>query len=83
MTGIPDRMRGEIVKAFIVFDYSVIKRGEEDEALKSIKNDLKLSVFEISTSQKLYDSFEELPRTAIGKIDAEALIRTKHPETCR
>ncbi len=82
VTGIPDRMRGEIVKAFIVFDYSVIKRGEEDEALKSIKNDLKLSVSKYQLPRS-YMILEELPRTAIGKIDAEALIRTKHPETCR
>ncbi len=70
--GIPDDLRGEIVRACIVFDKKAEHDGSFDEALSHVKNELNLSVsrFAMPRSFVVLDS---IPRTKVGKVNVSAL----------
>lgn len=72
VAGVPDELRGEICKAYIVFE-----SDDEDanaEALMSVKEELALNVAKYALP-KAYISIDSLPRTSMGKVDYEALIK--------
>ncbi len=70
--GIPDVLRGEVVRAYIVFDKSAFKDGNTDNALKTVKDELNLSVSRFAVPRS-FVVLDDLPRTEIGKIDIKAL----------
>ena len=67
VVGVPDELRGEICKAYIVSE-----SGEE--ILKDVKDTLALNVSKFALP-KGYSVIESIPRTALGKADYESLIK--------
>ncbi len=67
VVGVPDDLRGEICKAYIVLD-----EGQEDEVLQQIKAELALNVSKFALP-KAYSVIGSLPRTALGKVDYDSL----------
>lgn len=74
--GIPDDMRGEIVRAYIVFNKDSKHDGSFDEALKHVKQELSLSVSRFAVPRS-YVTLDSLPVTKLGKVDITALMNVK------
>ena len=72
VTGVPDRLRGEIVKAFIVFDKKAEKETNTDNLLKKVKEELSLSVSRFAMPRS-FEVLDSIPRTKLGKADEKAL----------
>ena len=72
VAGVPDDLRGEICKAFIVYEGD--SEDANAEVLKQVKDKLSLNVSKYALP-KAYISMESLPRTALGKIDHETLAK--------
>ena len=72
VAGVADELRGEIVRAYIVFEKQAQKDGSFDDALKAVKNELSLSVSRFAMPRS-YVIVDEIPRTKVGKADIEAL----------
>ena len=70
VAGVPDELRGEICKAFIVYDS--VSEDANTEVLKQVKDKLSANVSKFALP-KAYITMESLPRTALGKIDHETL----------
>ena len=70
--GVPDALRGEIVKAFIVFDKKAEADGSFDQALKKVKEELSLSVSRFAMPRS-FEILESIPKTSLGKTDIKAL----------
>jgi long-chain acyl-CoA synthetase len=68
VVGVPDKFRGEICKAYIVTD------TESDDVIAEVKASLAENVSKFALP-KSYEVLEGLPRTAMGKIDYEELIK--------
>ena len=68
VVGVPDKFRGEICKVYIVTD------SEDDAVLAGVKAKLTENVSKFALP-KNYEILESLPRTALGKIDYEKLIK--------
>ena len=73
VVGVPDPLRGEIVRAYIVFDKNAGQNGAFDEALKGVKNELALSVSKFAMPRS-FVVLDEIPRTKVGKADVETLL---------
>ena len=71
--GVPDALRGEVVRAYIVFDKSAAREGSFDEALKEVKKELALQVSKFAMPRS-FVVLDEIPRTKVGKTDTEALL---------
>ena len=76
VAGIPDELRGEIVRAYIVFDKDLVSKDGQDDALQHVKDELALSVskFAMPRSFVILDS---IPRSRLGKVDLTALTDIK------
>ena len=70
--GIPDALRGEIVKAYIVFDKENTAEDGVEQALKKVKEELSLSVSRFAMPRS-FELVESIPKTKVGKIDIAAL----------
>ena len=68
VVGVPDKFRGEICKAYIVTDTG------SDDVIAEVKASLAENVSKFALP-KSYEVLESLPRTAMGKIDYEELIK--------
>ena len=71
--GVPDALRGEIVRAYIVFDKKTVREGGSDEALKEVKKELSLQVSKFAMPRS-FVFIDEIPTTKVGKADADALL---------
>lgn len=71
--GVPDALRGETVRAYIVFDKKTVREGGSDEALKEVKKELALQVSKFAMPRS-FVVIDEIPRTKVGKADADALL---------
>ncbi|MBO4681269.1 MAG: acyl--CoA ligase [Clostridiales bacterium] len=71
--GVPDALRGEIVRAYIVFDKKAVREGGFDEALKEVKKELALQVSKFAMPRS-FVVIDEIPKTKVGKADTEALL---------
>lgn len=69
ITGVPDEIRGQVVKATIVLAADYRKRAEEDEAalVKEIQNHVKRTTAPYKYP-RIIEFVEELPKTISGKI---------------
>lgn len=72
VVGIPDKSRGEICKAFVVYEST--DGSANAEVLKNVKDKLALNVSKFALP-KAYASLDSLPRTALGKVDHETLAK--------
>ncbi len=72
VAGVPDELRGEICKAYIVFDDD--SEDGKAEVLKRVKDSLTLNVSRFALP-KAYVTMDDLPRTSLGKVDYETLIK--------
>ena len=75
--GVPDALRGEIVRAYIVFDKKAEQGGSFDEALKGVKKELGLTVSKFAMPRS-FAVVEKIPRTKVGKADTDALLNLKN-----
>ena len=75
--GVPDALRGEIVRAYIVFDKKAEQGGNFDEALKGVKKELGLTVSKFAMPRS-FAVVEKIPRTKVGKADTDALLNLKN-----
>ena len=67
VVGVPDELRGEICRAYIVCD------PENEEIVKNVKAKLDLEVSRFALP-KSYTIIDRIPRTDIGKVDYDSLI---------
>ena len=65
VVGIPDEVRGEKVKAFLVLKE---KSNNEEETITQIKEYLKTKIAKYALPRE-YEIIQELPKTKIGKVD--------------
>ena len=74
ITGVPDDIRGQVVKATIVLAKDYEKRGEEDDAalIKEIQNHVK-RVTAPYKYPRMVEFVKELPKTISGKIRRVAI----------
>ncbi len=74
ITGVPDDIRGQVVKATIVLAKDYEKRGEEDAAalIKEIQNHVK-RVTAPYKYPRMVEFVKELPKTISGKIRRVAI----------
>ncbi len=70
--GVPDELRGEICKAFIVYEDD--NEEANAEVLKQVRDMLSLNVSQFALP-KAYITMNSLPRTFLGKIDHENLAK--------
>jgi len=70
--GVPDKLRGEICKAFIVYEDD--NEEANAEVLKQVRDMLSLNVSKFALP-KAYITMNSLPRTFLGKIDHENLAK--------
>lgn len=70
--GVPDELRGEVVRAYIVFDKDV----DTDSTLKAVKEEMNLSVSKFAVPRS-FVVLDEIPRTKLGKVDIKALEEYK------
>jgi long-chain acyl-CoA synthetase len=70
--GVPDELRGEICKAYIVFESD--NEEANSHALKHVKEELALNVARYALP-KAYIPIQSLPRTLLDKVDYEQLIK--------
>ena len=70
VVGIPDDVRGERVKAFLVLKE---KSDNEEEVINTIKEYIKTKIAKYALPRE-YEIIEELPKTKIGKVDYHKLI---------
>lgn len=77
ITGVPDDIRGQVVKATIVLAKDYEKRGEEDAAalIKEIQNHVK-RVTAPYKYPRIVEFVKELPKTISGKIRRVAIRNT-------
>lgn len=74
ITGVPDEIRGQVVKATIVLAKDYLKRVEEDAAglIKEIQNHVK-RVTAPYKYPRIVEFVSELPKTISGKIRRVAI----------
>ena len=66
--GVPDKLRGEVVKVFIVPAKDASRRAIKKELDKTYKK--YLAKYEIP---RIIDFIDEMPKTKLGKVDIKAL----------
>ena len=76
VVGVPDEVRGEKVKAFIVLKNHSLN---DDEAISVIKEYLKTKVAKYALPRE-YEIISELPKTKIGKVDYKKLVEKDLPK---
>lgn len=70
VVGIPDEVRGEKVKAFLVLKE---KTENKEDVINTIKEYLKTKIAKYALPRD-YEIIDELPKTKIGKVDYHKLI---------
>lgn len=68
VVGVPDALRGEICRAYIVCD------GTVEDTVKNVKATLEMEVSRFALP-KSYTVLDSIPRTEIGKADYESLVQ--------
>ena len=74
--GIPDKLRGEIVKIFIV-----LKPGASEHATKKELNKLYKKYLAKYEIPREFGFIKEMPKTKLGKVDFIALVDSQAPQT--
>ncbi|MBP5774941.1 MAG: acyl--CoA ligase [Clostridiales bacterium] len=70
--GIPDALRGEVVKAYIVLDKENLDKSGSEQALKNVKEELSQSVSRFAMPRS-FEVVDSIPKTKLGKVDIAAL----------